>query len=235
MVVGFLPLRAGSKSIPKKNKKIFCGKPLFYWQAEAMIESGIFDRLIVSTDDQEIKDLCKKDFEEIEIHHRGRGVSRDVSSTESVIYSCISDMRINEDDIFVLAQATNPFVQNKDYVEAYSLFLEYIPRIPEISLLSVSETSRFYWGKYKQNIVKPLYTTRLRRQDYDSKFGVENGGFYINTTKNILKMKNRLTNSVIGYTMPEWTNYEIDEPIDWKICEIVFQFKVLGVSDGAGI
>ena len=60
MNICVIPARGGSKRIPRKNIKEFCGKPMIAWSIEAAIESGCFDRIIVSTDDAEIADVAEK-------------------------------------------------------------------------------------------------------------------------------------------------------------------------------
>ena len=60
MKVAIIPARSGSKRIAQKNIKLFCGKPMIAWSIEAAIESGCFDRVIVSTDDNDIAEVAKK-------------------------------------------------------------------------------------------------------------------------------------------------------------------------------
>ena len=60
MKVAIIPARGGSKRIPRKNIKEFCGKPMIAWSIEAALKSGCFDRVIVSTDDQEIADVAQQ-------------------------------------------------------------------------------------------------------------------------------------------------------------------------------
>ena len=55
-----IPARGGSKRIPRKNIKEFCGKPMIAWSIEAALQSGCFDRVVVSTDDVEIAELAAK-------------------------------------------------------------------------------------------------------------------------------------------------------------------------------
>ena len=54
MKIAVIPARGGSKRIPRKNIKPFCGKPMIAWSIEAAQQSGLFDRVVVSTDDEEI-------------------------------------------------------------------------------------------------------------------------------------------------------------------------------------
>lgn len=60
MNVAIIPARGGSKRIPRKNIKAFCGKPMIAWSIEAAQKSGVFDRIIVSTDDEEIAEVARQ-------------------------------------------------------------------------------------------------------------------------------------------------------------------------------
>ena len=87
------------------------------------------------------------------------------------------------------------------------------------SMLSCVRSKRFFWDK-DGNTINYDYRNRPRRQDFDGMF-MENGAFYINKVENILKDKNRLSGQIGIYEMHESTAIEIDEPIDWKIVEIL--------------
>ncbi|MDZ4098616.1 MAG: pseudaminic acid cytidylyltransferase, partial [Methylophilaceae bacterium] len=60
MKIAIIPARGGSKRIPRKNIKLFCGKPMIAWSIEVAKASGLFDRIIVSTDDIEISEVAKQ-------------------------------------------------------------------------------------------------------------------------------------------------------------------------------
>ena len=230
MTVGFIPVRSGSKGIPGKNWKDFCGKPLFRWQVDAMISSGVFDQVWVSTDSLEIKTIITDNYSGVKVHHRSKGVSQDISSTEDTMIEFICDTNLDENTVFVLGQATNPFIQDEDYSKAVIKYKEYLNKSSNVSMLSVCEANRFFWEKSVNSFIAPInynLFNRARRQDYVAEFFIENGGFYISTVRNILTYKNRITQSALFYKMPEHTRYEIDTLLDWKICELVFKEKLL--------
>lgn len=233
-IVGFIPVRKGSKGVSGKNKRNFCGRPLYEWQLLSMLNSESFTKICISTDDPEIKKQVKENYGSsvVRIHNRSRGVSNDLSSTEEVILEFLCGLKIDPESVFVLGQATNPFIQAKDYRKALIRYAEILNTKggDVLSMLSVSETERFFWSNSVRDYGTALNydpENRKRRQDYESGIFIENGGFYVNLIKNILSLKNRLTKSAILYKMPSWTNFEIDDPLDWKICELVFRGKIL--------
>jgi N-acylneuraminate cytidylyltransferase len=122
MIVGFLPIRSGSKSIPNKNIKNFCGFPLAYWTIEALNKCKKIDKIIVALDSKEYEATLRKyNFEKVEFYHRKNENAQDKSSTESVMIEFLESEngeKYKESDLFVLVQATSPFTQSTDIEKA---------------------------------------------------------------------------------------------------------------------
>ena len=119
MTIAFIPVRGGSKSIPLKNIKHFCGKPLVYWTVKALENCCNVDKVVVATDSLEIKNTVKQfGFQKVEIYDRDQQNAQDSSSTESVMLEYISKANLQEDDVFMLVQATSPLTESKHFVEA---------------------------------------------------------------------------------------------------------------------
>ena len=214
MNIAFLPVRCGSKSIPFKNIKGFCGKPLVYWNLEALQASKNIDRIFVATDCDEIKIVVNSfEFSKVEIYDRDFQNASDTASTESVILEFISKQQFDDSDLFFLVQATSPFTQAKDFDDA----LKTLKSKNADSLLTCVRTKIFFWDEdgmpYNYD-----YNNRPRRQDFDGML-MENGAFYINSISNIKNNKNRLSGKISIYEMAEFTAVEIDEKDDWIIAE----------------
>jgi len=222
MNIAFIPIRCGSKSIPFKNIKEFCGKPLVYWVLEALQNSTNIDQIFVATDCQEIK-LVVNDFrfDKVKVYDRESKNANDTASTESVMLEFITKHNFDKDDLFLLVQATSPLTQTKDFDEA----LETLKNRNADSLLTCVRTKRFYWN----NDGKPYnydYKNRPRRQDFDGML-MENGAFYISTIENIIKEQNRLGGKIAIYEMEEFTAIELDEEDDWIIAEKLMYKHIL--------
>lgn len=214
MNIAFIPVRCGSKSIPFKNIKEFCGKPLVYWNIEALEKSSIIDKIFVATDCEEIKNVVNSfNFSKVKVYDRDKENASDTASTESVMLEFISKKNFEDNDLFFLVQATSPLTQTKDFDEA----LEKLKNEKADSLLTCIRTKRFFWDK-NANPINYDFTNRPRRQDFDGLF-MENGAFYINSIGNIKKDKNRLSGKIAIYEMEEFTAVEIDEEDDWLIAE----------------
>ena len=213
--IAFIPVRGGSKSIPLKNIKLLAGKPLVYWTAKAANDSKYIDKVVIATDSEDIKNAVKgfNDLEKVEIYNRKPENATDTASTESVMLEYIEAANLNGDDKFFLIQATSPLLKAKHVDEMYEKYV----KDGADSALSCVINKRFYWTKDGESINYD-YKNRPRRQDFEGYY-MENGACYINSVKNILADKNRLSGKISVYEMPEYTAVEIDEPDDFLLIE----------------
>ena len=110
--IAFVPARCGSKSIPFKNIKMFCGKPLIYWILNALEDSKTIDKTIVATDCKEIATIVESfKFKKVSIYWRNPENAQDLSTTESVMLEYIQQSNLKKSDYFILTQSTSPFTQ----------------------------------------------------------------------------------------------------------------------------
>ena len=223
MNIAFIPARCGSESIPFKNIKIICGKPLIYWSLLALTKSKTIDQIYVATDCDEIKDtVIDFNFDNVKIFDRSSTNASNTASTESVMLEFLDNKVFSGEDLFVLVQATTPFTSSENFDNAINILKSNI----EIdSLLSCVESKRFFWTK-NGNAINYDYNSRPLRQDFDGIL-MENGAFYINTVANIKNFKNRLSGTIHPYVMPEYSSIEADEEDDWIIIEKLMYKYVL--------
>jgi N-acylneuraminate cytidylyltransferase len=222
MNIAFIPVRCGSKSIPFKNIKDFCGKPLVYWNLEALQNSQNIDKIFVATDCEEIKSVVNSfGFSKVKVYDRDPQNASDTASTESVMLEFINKNNFDDNDLFILVQATSPLTQTKDFDEAIAT----LKSNQADSLLTCVRMKRFYWNEdgtpYNYD-----YKNRPRRQDFNGIL-MENGAFYINSIANIKQHKNRLSGKIAIYEMEEFTAIELDEEDDWLIAEKLMRKHIL--------
>lgn len=213
-IIAFIPVRGGSKSIPLKNIKPLCGKPLVCWNIEALEACPQVDEVIVATDSDEIwKTVESRDYKKTKLYRRSAENACDTASTESVMLEYIKYVNLHESDIFMLVQATSPLTESVHFSEALQKYEtgEYD------SLLTCVRNYRFFWNEDGTSMNYD-YMNRPRRQNFSGML-MENGAFYINTVGRILSNGNRLGGKIGVYEMPEYTATEIDEPDDWMILE----------------
>jgi len=219
MNVAFIPVRGGSKSIPLKNIKEICGKPLVYWTVKAAQFCNEIDKIYVATDSQTIRETVSKfGFNKVEVIDRSKESASDTASTESAML----EFAIKYDfDNIVLIQATSPLLQSKDLDNGFEEFY----KEGTDSVLSTVRQKRFNWRIDSNGNAIPInydVFNRPRRQEFDG-YLVENGAFYITSKEALLKTNNRVSGNIKAIEMNEDSFFEIDEPSDWVIIEALMK------------
>lgn len=225
MDIAFILAMRGSKSIPLKNIKPICGRPLLYWTTKAACECKDIDLVYIATDSPEIREVAESFRREagegiwgkIRVIDRSAQSAGDRASTESVMLEFAGAYGF---DNIVLVQATSPMLRSSDLEGGFALF-----RRPDTdSVLSVVRQRRFFWREDGGKAVPVNYDVfhRPKRQEFDGYF-MENGAFYITSKENLLKSQNRISGNIKAYEMEEDTAYELDEPSDWVIVEALME------------
>ncbi len=214
--IAFIPLRAGSKSIPRKNYQSLAGKPLFSYTVDACLSSAIFDLVVIATNSDIIKVMAKDLYgqSKVLVFDRSEENAQDNSSTESVMLEFSEKYDF---DNITLVQATSPLTTADDFKLAWNKFKD--DRLD--SLLTVVEEKRFYWKEHGESGALPLNydpKSRPRRQEFDGNL-VENGAFYITSKDSLMSSQCRLSGKIGVHIMASQTAVEIDEPEDFLIVE----------------
>lgn len=221
-IIAFIPVRGGSKSIPLKNIKLFCGKPLVCWNIEALENCPMVDEVIVATDSDEIWNTVENQkYKKTKLYRRSEENACDTASTESVMLEYINYAQLPDDDIFMLVQATSPLTESVHFMEALQLYSKH----EYDSIITCVRNYRFFWNEDGTSMNYD-YRNRPRRQNFNGML-MENGAFYINIVGNVKESGNRLSGKIGIYEMPEYTATEIDEPDDWIVLENLMRKYVL--------
>lgn len=228
-ILGLIPARGGSKSIPKKNIKILNGKPLIQYTVEAANDSKKLTRFILSSDDQDIIDVAKRLKVEVPFV-RPRHLAEDKSPTLGVIQHALKfykEQNIHFDAVCLL-QVTSPFKTGAFIDEAIDKFIK-SDCDALVSVQSVPDEYNPHWT-FKENIdghlelvtgEKNIFT---RRQDLPKTYH-RDGLIYITKT-NVLLEQNSLYGSKLSYIKsPLDYTINIDTPDDWKQAEIFLNSK----------
>ncbi|MCC8098530.1 MAG: N-acylneuraminate cytidylyltransferase [Clostridiales bacterium] len=236
MNIAFIPVRGGSKSIPLKNIKPICGKPLVYWTVKAACQCKYIDVVYIATDSEKIKETVEafKCGEEAENFSKAQVIGRSAESasdTASTEFAMLEFAANYEFDNIVLVQATSPMLTAADLDGGFELF----NTDGTDSVLSVVRQYRFLWDKDKNGNVNPSnYDVfhRPRRQEFDG-YLMENGAFYISSKADLIKYQNRVSGNIKAYEMCEDSAFEIDELSDWIIIEALMRKS--GVAKEQGV
>lgn len=226
MNVALIPVRGGSKSIPLKNIKSICGKPLVYWTVRAACGCKYIDKVYVATDSDKIRETVggfKKGaesdlFEKVCVIDRSAESASDTASTEFIMLEFAEGYEFEN---IALIQATSPLLTSADLEKGFEVFSQE----GTDSVLSVVRQKRFHWAEDEDGFAHPTnYDVyhRPRRQEFEG-YLVENGAFYISSKKDLMTSKNRVSGSIKAVEMQEDTFFEIDEPSDWVIIETLMK------------
>jgi len=213
-IIALIPVRGGSKGIPRKNVRLFAGKPLVYWAVKAASDCKAIDRVLVATDDEEIGRTVESfGLPRVQVVDRSPESASDTASTEMVMLEIANRHHF---DSLVLIQATSPLIEDWHLTEGIRKYL----RTGADSLLSVVRQKRFVWTETDEGAVPVNYNpaSRPRRQDWEGML-VENGAFYITSREQLLATGVRISGRTELYEMPESTYFEIDDSTDWLIAE----------------
>ena len=227
-ILGIIPARGGSKSIPRKNIRDFLGKPLIAWTIQSSLESGVLDRLIVSTDSEEIASIARQYGAETPFI-RPPELATDTTPTLPVLQHAVKWLRENENyttELTMLLEPVSPCRQPRHIIEAFQTF----NAGKEVdSVVSVTEAPAQYnplWVfKIGQNGLAQLFTGEKlkdivpRRQSLP-KIYAKNGALYLFRTDCLF----RNPPSIFGettklYVVEKEYNIDIDDESDWIIGE----------------
>lgn len=213
--IAFIPVRGGSKSIPKKNIKLLAGRPLLHFTLSAAVSTPEIDEVYVSSDSEEILASARAfGHRKVKCVHRPAEFATDTASTESAMLDFAKDVSFER---IVLIQATSPLTQATDLEGALKLLEE----MGADSLLSGTHEFRFRWERQSDGFAVPKNydpQKRPRRQDWQGEL-VENGAFYITSREALLRTGCRISGKTVFWPMPSSTAFEIDTPDDWVVLE----------------
>lgn len=228
-ILGIIPARGGSKSIPRKNIKDLAGKPMMAWTIEAAKTSGVLDRLVLSTDDNEIAEVGKRCGVEVPFM-RPAELAEDATPTLPVLQHAVAWLKEHEEyepDAVMLLQPTAPLRQPFHIKEVVSLF----EKSGADSVVSVSEIPGHhspYWAVMMADdgwatlfSGDPIRKRIPRRQSFPKKTYSHNGAVYLLKTKLLFhpEAPSLYGDKVKLYPMEEKWSVNIDNPDDWELAE----------------
>ncbi|MCR5607824.1 MAG: pseudaminic acid cytidylyltransferase [Lachnospiraceae bacterium] len=225
--IAIITARGGSKRIPKKNIKEFCGKPIIAYSIEAALSSGIFDEVMVSTDSNEIKIIAEQYGASVPFL-RSENTSNDFATTADVIEEVINNYKKlgKSFDFFACIYPTAPFVTGVKLAGATMLLNEADAVIsvvkfsfpPQRAFVIKDGNVEFQYSEYK----------RTRSQDLEPIYH-DCGQFYMCRVEPFLEHHNLILPKTKPYILEDDEVQDIDTMSDWKIAEA--KYKVIHNGD----
>lgn len=225
MNVAIIPARGGSKRIPRKNVKLFHGKPIIAYSIEAALESGCFERVIVSTDDSEIAKVARAYGAEVPFM-RPKEIADDYSTTLMVIEHALAALALDsvEYQNCCCIYATAPFVTAKQLTQGLQLMqqrqADYLFPVCEFAApiqraINLDENAGV-------TMFSPEHLNS-RSQDLTAAY-YDTGQFYWGSVSAYLASKPIYSEKASGLVLPKGSVVDIDTPQDWLLAEALFSF-----------
>lgn len=232
-ILGIIPARGGSKSIPRKNIKELGGKPLIAWTIEAAKKSGVLDRLILTTDDSEIAEAGKGLGVEVPFM-RPKELAEDKTPTLPVLQHAVEWLKENEGyvpDAVMLLQPTAP-LRRPEHIQGAVELLKQSGADSVVSVVEIPGHFSPYWavvekedGRAELFVGEPIRKRIPRRQDFPKKTYANNGAIYLFRPHLLFDAEKP---SLYGehvrlLPMEEKYSVNIDSPEDWELAEIAMK------------
>lgn len=224
-VLAIITARGGSKRIPRKNIKEFCGKPIIAYSIEAALRAGCFDTVMCSTDDAEIADVAQQYGAEVPFF-RSPETSNDFATTADVLREVIGEYEKRGQifDYFCCLYPTAPFVSAEKIRSGFELMCECgasgaIPVVP----FSYPIQRALKITDDKISMVQPEYLLS-RSQDLMKTYH-DAGQYYWYKTSAFHKNPNIMMLNPVAIVTPEEEVQDIDTMEDWKLAEM--KWKIL--------
>ena len=227
--LAIIPARKNSRGLKNKNKLIFDGKPLFYWPIIAAIKSDIFDKIVLSTDDEEI--IKKSDFFKEKIVRIKRPKLLSNSNSPSVDYinhtvEKLKKLKHTFKFVFVL-EPTSPLTDFNDIINVYKILSS---NLNITSVVSVQQNTKYHPNfnlELKKNkMIKPIKKNiNLRRQDI-SKLYYLDGSIYASQISSLKKYNSFIQSNTKPYFASLHKSFEIDDQFDFNLAELIKKYYV---------
>jgi len=199
MNLAVIPARGGSKGLPGKNIRNLNGKPLIGWSIEAGLSSSLIDKVVVSTDTDDIACIARSYGAEVDI--RSENLAADDTTTIAVLQDLVT--RYQEADTIVVLQPTSPIRDVGLIDKCINIFKEG----------KYSNLATGFWCKYKEFGSH----NNLRRQDYKG-FFYDDGNVYV-LSRSLVEKGLWCGDNFYSYETARHQNFEIDDLIDFVILE----------------
>tara|TARA_Y100000589_G_C27187143_1_gene643169 strand:- start:2551 stop:3234 length:684 start_codon:yes stop_codon:yes gene_type:complete len=221
--IALIPARSGSKGVPRKNIKLFNGKPLIYWSIKNALNNKNIERVIISTDSSEIAEIAESFSAEVPFL-RPLHLAQDNTPGIETVKHLLKELPCAKD--ILLLQPTSPLRRRIDIDNIFALRSKY-GTDSAISLTPCSVHPNLIHQLNQSNNIEPLIKNSIieNRQSMERYYTV-NGALYLSTRESIEKYNSLITPNTVGYVMPEQYSVDIDTPLDWEIAEYLMRKSI---------
>ena len=220
-LVALLPMKANSERVKGKNFRYFCGKPLYRWVLDTLLNCERIDLIVINTDAKGI--LLKNSFpvsNRILIRNRPKVLFSDFVSINKIIENDLQNINAKT---FLMTHITNPFLSLETIKNALLVFDNAKSKQSNDSLFYVNSfQTRFYRKDGKPVNYDP--SNLIRTQDIETWYE-ENSNLYLFSKENFQKSNNRIGYSSVLFETLKYESFDIDTEEDWKYAEMIMKLK----------
>jgi pseudaminic acid cytidylyltransferase len=221
--VAIIPARGGSKRIPRKNIKLFHGIPLIAYSIEVALNSKLFDKVIVSTDDEEIAKIAKEYGAEVPFL-RPTELSDDFTGTGAVISHALHYLREQKEayNFVCTIYATAPFLEEKYLIEGFLKLKDSHAR----NAFSCTSMPFPIWRTFKitaENRCEMFWPENFSKRSQDLEDAYQDAGQFYWTNLNVPSTDIIFGNNSIPIILPRFLVQDIDTLEDWQRAEIMYE------------
>ena len=223
MKTAIIPARGGSKRIPRKNIKLFAGRPIIAYSIEAALATELFDKVIVSTDSKEIGDVARRHGAEVPFI-RPSEISDDHSMLPPVLKHALDWLKqhVATVECFCCILATAPFIRPEHIQEGYDrLITEKVSSVISVTTFPFPILRAFKINKRKKlEMLWPEYEF-TRSNDLEEAYH-DAGQFYWLDTDKFYENQRIFASDALPVLLPRYLVQDIDTPSDWQKAEYMY-------------
>lgn len=228
--IAIIPARGGSKRIPNKNIRPFCGKPILAYSIDAALETGMFDEVMVSTDSEEIAAVARTYGAKVPFLRSAKNAD-DFATTSDVLLEVLDEYKKlgQSFDYMCCIYPTAPFVTGEKISKAMELIMEEdVVQVMPVVAFSYPPQRGFVIKQDKLEMIHPEYL-RTRSQDLEKQYH-DCGQFYCYNIKQYVACKGNVVDGILPIILSELEVQDIDCEEDWKIAEVKYEILTRGLK-----
>ena len=217
--VALLPMKANSERVKGKNFKNFCGKPLFRWVLDTLLNDHRIEKVIINTDARKIlAEHGIEDTEKIIIRDRPQKICGDYVSMNEIIADDVANIN---SDVYLMTHTTNPLLSLKSLKSALTLYNK-SSRFGFDSVFTVNKIQNRFYDK-DCNAINHDPNNLIRTQDLTPWYE-ENSNLYIFSKDSFSQTKSRIGKKPKMMITEPFESTDIDTPSDWELAEILVNY-----------
>lgn len=223
MRIAIIPARGGSKRIPFKNTRRFCNRPIIEYSIEAALKSGCFDRVVVSTDNEQIAKVAVEAGAEVPFT-RASELADDFTGILPVIADTIDKLAVTHEStsLFCCLYATAPFVRIKDLHVGQKAMSD--NSTIDYALAVTTFAFPFQRALIQPSRLTPAMPDYINKRSQDLIEGMHDAGqFFWGRCSALLKGRGLYENNTLAVVLPRYLVQDIDTLEDWKRAEIMYK------------